>query len=197
MDFSNVSQVGVTRILAAAGTPPLVVGLEPIQGAGKSYESVIRGYADLTLRPDWRSMCAALQQIVPGIPSATRLWVDTGDIAALQDGQQVKAQVVLIKGQALLALDQAGYTAESAVAAVESGDMTLLKPKPLAPPPPAGVVQHLLPQTPPGVTADALPPSAPRLPVGSTSPGDGGNNTRPSPRPTAARRALNGSHDHG
>jgi hypothetical protein len=131
--------------------------------------------------------------VVPGIPAAARLWVDTGDIAALQDGQQVKAQVALIKGQALLALDQAGYTPESAVAAVEAGDMTLLKAKPDTPPPPAGVVQHMLPQTSPGVTADPLPPSAPRLPVGSTSPGDGGNNTRPSPRPTAGRRALNGA----
>jgi phage portal protein BeeE len=197
MDFANVSQVGVTRILAAAGTPPLVVGLEPIQGAGKSYEEVIRRYADLTLRPDWRSMCAALQQIVPGIPAAVRLWVDTGDIAALQDGQQVRAQVSLIRAQALLALKQAGYTPDSAVSAVEAGDMTLLKADPFAALPPAGVVQHALPQTSPGVTADALPPSAPRLPVGSTSPGDGGNGTRPSPRPTAARRALNGSHDHG
>jgi phage portal protein BeeE len=197
MDFSGVQQGGVERILAAAGVPPLVVGLEPIKGAGKSYEEVIRRFADLTLRPLWRSMCGALEVLVPGVPSAARLWVDTGDIAALQDGQQVRAQVALIKGQALLALKQAGYTAESAVTAVDSGDMTLLKAAPLAPPPPAGVVQHLLPQTPPGVTAGALPPSAPRLPVGSTSPGDGGNSTRPSPRPTAARRALNGSHDHG
>jgi phage portal protein BeeE len=195
MDFSGVQQGGVERILAAAGVPPLVVGLEPVKGAGKSYESVVRRFADLTLRPLWRSMCGALEMIVPGVAAGTRLWVDTGDIAALQDGQQVKAQVVLIKGQALLALDQAGYTPDSAVAAVESGDMTLLKAKPLALAPPAGVVQHLLPQTAPGVTASPLPPSAPRLPVGSTSPGDGGNNTRPSPRPTAGRRALNGA-DH-
>ena len=198
MDFSSVQQGGVERILAAAGVPPLVVGLEPIKGAGKSYEEVIRRFADLTLRPLWRSMCGALEMVVPDVPAAARLWVDTGDIAALQDGQQVKAQVALIKGQALLALDQAGYTPDSAVAAVEAGDMTLLKAKPEPTvPPPAPVVQHMLPQTSPGVTADPLPPALPRLPVGSTSPGDGGNGSRPSPRPTSGRRALNGSHDHG
>ncbi len=195
MDFSGVQQGGVERILAAAGVPPLVVGLEPIKGAGKSYEEVIRRFADLTLRPLWRSMCGALEVLVPGVPAAARLWVDTGDIAALQDGQQVKAQVSLIKGQALLALKQAGYTADSAVAAVESGDMTLLKAEPLALAPPAQAVQHLLPQTAPGVTAPPLPPALPRLPVGSTSPGDGGNGTRPTPRPTSGRRALNGA-DH-
>jgi phage portal protein BeeE len=193
MDFSNVQQGGVERILSAAGVPPLVVGLEPIKGAGKSYEEVIRRFADLTLRPLWRSMCGALEAVVPGIPAAVRLWVDTGDIAALQDGQQVKAQVALIKGQALLALNQAGFTPDSSVTAVESGDMSLLEAKPEPPPPPAPVVQHLLPQTAPGVSADPLPPALPRLAVGSTSPGDGGNGSRPSPRPTSGRRALNGS----
>jgi phage portal protein BeeE len=197
MDFSGVQQAGTNRILAAAGVPPLVVGMEPIQGAGKSYEEVIRRFADLTLRPLWRSMCGALEILVPGMQPATRLWVDTGDIAALQDGQQVRAQVVLIKGQALLALNQAGFTPDSSVKAVESGDMTLLQAKPEPVAPPAAAVQHLLPQTPPAATADPLPPSLPRLPVGSTSPGDGGNHTRPTARPTSARRALNGSHDHG
>ena len=197
MDFSNVQQAGTNRILAAAGVPPLVVGMEPIQGAGKSYEEVIRRFADLTLRPLWRSACSALETIVEGIQPGIRLWVDTGDIAALQDGQQVRAQVSLIKGQALLALNQAGFTPDSSVTAVESGDMSLLVAKPDPPPVPAGVVQHLLPQTAPGVTADPLPPSLPRLPGGSTSPGDGGNNTRPTPRPTAGRRALTSSNGHG
>jgi phage portal protein BeeE len=197
MDFSGVQQAGTNRILAAAGVPPLVVGMEPIQGAGKSYEEVIRRFADLTLRPLWRSMCGALETIVPGMQPATRLWVDTGDIAALQDGQQVRAQVSLIRMQSLLAAKQAGATFDSAVKAIDSGDMTLLMADPKAAAPPAQAVQHLLPQTSPGVTADALPPSAPRLPVGSTSPGDGGNNTRPSPRPVSGRRALNGSHNHG
>ena len=51
MDFTNVSQEGIERILAAAGVPPLLVGLESIKGAGKSYQEVIRRFGDLTLRP--------------------------------------------------------------------------------------------------------------------------------------------------
>jgi hypothetical protein len=191
MDFSNVSVDGVQRILAPSGVPGLLIGMEPVKGAGKSYEQVIRRFADLTLRPLWRSLCAALEPLVPDVPAGARLWVDTGDIAALQDGEQVRAQVTLIRAQALLAMQQAGYDRMSAVAAVEAGDMSQLEEAAVPPPPPNLPVQHLLPQPgQPGATADPLPPTLPRLGVGSTSPGDGGNNTRPTPRPASARRAL-------
>ncbi|HSZ41796.1 MAG TPA: phage portal protein [Trebonia sp.] len=193
MDFSNVSVDGVQRILAPSGVPALLIGLESIKGAGKSYEDVIRRFADLTLRSLWRSMCAALEELVADVPAGARLWYDTGAIAALQQGEQVRAQVALIHGQALLAYQQAGYDKMSAVAAVQAGDVSLLKPAAAPPPVPTGNVQHMLPQTSPGATADPLPPSTPRLPTGSTSPGDGGNSTRPVPVATAARRALNGA----
>ncbi|HET9975653.1 MAG TPA: phage portal protein, partial [Streptosporangiaceae bacterium] len=136
MSFDTVQSAGAERILAAAGVPPLVVGLESIKGAGKSYEEVIRRFADLTLRPEWRAMCAALETVTPAIPPAVRLWVDTAAIAALQDGQQVRAQVSLVHAQALLTLSQAGYDRDSAVKAVNSGDITLLKPDPAAVAPP-------------------------------------------------------------
>jgi hypothetical protein len=180
----------VQRILAPSGVPALLIGLESIKGAGKSYEDVIRRFADLTLRPLWRSLCAALEGLVADVPAGAQLWYDTGGIAALQEGEQVRAQVSLIRAQALLALKQAGYDEMSAVAAVGAGDMSQLKPSAAPPPPPAGNVQHMLPQTPPGVTAAPLPSSTPRLPVGSTSVGDGGNGTRPAPVASAARRAA-------
>ena len=197
MDFAGVAQVTIERILADGGVPPLLVGLESVKGAGKSYESVIRRFADLTLRPLWRSLCAALEMLVPGVPSGARLWYDTGDIAALQEGEQVRAQVALIRMQALLAAVQAGYTHDSAVVAVEAGDLSQLKAGGTGTPGSSAPVQHLLPQAQPGATAEPLPPTLPRLTVGSTSPGDGGNHTRPTPRPASARRALEGANGHG
>jgi hypothetical protein len=56
-------------------------------------------------------------------------------------------------------------------------------------------VQHMLGQTPPGVVASPLPPGMPRLGIGPASVGDGGDNSRPTPRPSSGRRALNGA-DH-
>ena len=200
IDFTNVSLLAIDRILAAAGVPGMLLGLESAKGAGKSYEQIISRFADLTLRPLWRSMCAALEPLVPGLPTGSRLWTNTADIAALQDGEQVKAQVALVRAQALLTLVQAGFTADSAVTAVDSGDITLLEPDPDAPESPAAPtqVQHLLPQPgQPGAVADPLNPTLPRLPVGPVSPGDGGDNTRPTPRPASARRALEGANGRG
>lgn len=190
MDFSSVGAVGTERILAALSVPGVLVGLEPLRGAGRGYQESMQKLANIWARPQWRSACGALEQVV-SVPAGNRLWFDTSDIAALQEGEMTRAQAALVRAQALLALRQAGYTHDSAVSAVVSADLTKLAADPaiasapLKPHQP----QHLLPQTPPGATADPLPASMPRLPVGSTSAGDGGNGTRPTPRPASARRS--------
>jgi hypothetical protein len=86
MDFSNVSSLGEQRILAAAMVPGVLVGLEPLRGAGRGYQESMQKLANIWARPQWRSVCGALSQIVT-VPSGNRLWFDTADIAALQDGR--------------------------------------------------------------------------------------------------------------
>jgi phage portal protein BeeE len=194
MDFSGVSAVGTERILAAGAVPGVLVGLEPLRGAGRGYEESMQKFANLWARPQWRSFCGAFSQILD-VPAGNRLWYDVAGIAALQDSETTRAQAALVRAQALLAARQAGYDPESALAFVDSGDVTQLKVAAAPPPLPAGNVQHLLGQAQPGATADPLPATMPRLPVGSTSAGDGGNGTRPTPRPASSRRALNGA-DH-
>jgi phage portal protein BeeE len=195
MDFSGVSAVGTERILAAAAVPGVLVGLEPLRGAGRGYQESMQKFANLWARPAWRSACGALSQLVD-VPAGNRLWFDTGDIAALQDGELEKSQAALVRGQAVLAHVQSGATLESAAKAVDAGDITLLQAAPVPAAAPAANVQHMLPQTPPGVVASPLPPNGGRLPVGPASVGDGGDNSRPTPRPSSGRRALNGAR-HG
>jgi len=153
-------------------------------------------FANIWARPQWRSVCGALSKLV-NVPAGNRLWFDASDIAALQDGEMEKAQAALIRMQGVLAARQAGYTRESAVVAVANGDVTQLKPDLAAPAPGQAAVQHQLPQQQPGATAQPLPPTNPRLPVGPASVGDGGDGSRPLPRPAAARRALTWSNGHG
>lgn len=191
MDFSNVQGAGSERIMSASMVPPVLVGLEVLKGSGKSYTEAIQKLATMWARPQWRSVCGALQKLVPGLPDqGIRLWFDTSDIAALQDSEASRSQVALVRAQALLTLRQAGYTRDSATVFVNSGDPTQLVIDPDAPAPPQGGTQHMLPQPPgsgPGV--DPLPPgTTPRLAVGTVSDGDGGNHTRPSGRPAATRR---------
>ena len=196
MDFSGVSAVGVERILAAAMVPAVLAGLEPLRGAGRGFQESMQKFANIWARPHWRSFCGAFSRIMD-VPSGNRLWYDTSDIAALQDGEMERGQAALVRAQALLALVQAGYTHESAIAAVDAMDLSQLKAGGVGTPAGSQPVQHLLPQAQPGVTADPLPATMPRLPVGSTSPGDGGNGSRPTPRPASARRALEGANGHG
>ena len=188
MDFSNVMAAGVERILAACGVPGVLVGLEPLRGAGRGYQESMTKFSNVWARPQWRSVCGALEQLLD-VPAGNRLWYDTSDIGALQDGEMERGQAALVRAQALLALVQAGYTHESAIAAVDAMDLSQLQAGGIGTPGSSQPVQHLLPQPgQPGVTASPLPPTLGRLPVGSTSPGDGGNGSRPLPRPASARR---------
>jgi len=195
MNFDTVQSAGTERILAASMVPPVLIGLEPLRGAGRGYEESVVKLANLWARPQWRSACGALQKLIPGMPDqGVRLWVDTSDIAALQDTETNQAQVSLVRAQALLVLRQAGYTQDSAVAFVRSGDPGQLEADPAAAAPalPGGGTQHMLPQPPgSGPTAGIAPlpaGSVPRLQAGTTSAGDGGNATRPGRRPAAVRR---------
>jgi phage portal protein BeeE len=202
MDFSGVQQGGADRVLSAGGVPGVIVGLEPLRGAGRGYQESMRKFADLWGRPQWRSLCGALQKLTPGADvdaGAVRLWFDTADVAALQEGEQEKAQMSLIHAQAVLTFRNAGYTRESAVKAVQSGDVSQLEVDPAAVAPQQQTSQHLVPQPPgsgPGVAP--LPEGSQlRLPVGAVSPADGGNQTRPGMRPASVRRDLNGVNGHG
>jgi hypothetical protein len=192
MDFSGVSAVGTERILAACEVPGVLVGLEPLRGAGRGYQESMQKFANLFARPAWRSVCGALSQIVD-VPAGNRLWFDTSDIAALADGELERGQAALVRAQALLALHQAGYDPMSAIGAVDSMDLTQLKAAAVPPAVPGQPVQHMLPQQSPGVVASPLPPTLGRLPVGPASAGDGGDGSRPTPRPSSARRAFEGA----
>jgi hypothetical protein len=196
MDFANVGAAGTERILAASMVPGVLVGLEPLRGAGKGYAESKHKLADLWARPQWRSVCGALGQLIT-VPAGARLWFDTADIAALQDGAMERGQTALVNMQAVLTGTQAGYTRESVTIAVTSGDITKLVPDPAAVAPPNQPVQHLLGQAQPGATAKPLPAGTQaRLPLGSVSPGDGGNGTRPTPQLAAGRRSE-GVNGHG
>lgn len=128
MQFSDVQAAGENRIAVAAGVPGIVAGLrEGLQAATYSnYEQAMRRFADVTMRPLWRSACAALSKLVAPQPGA-RLWFDTTAIAALRQGEKEQADTMLVLAEAAQALVMSGYTPESINSALSSGDITLLK----------------------------------------------------------------------
>jgi phage portal protein BeeE len=127
LDFRNIQAGGELRICAAAGVPPILIGLRNADGG--DYHSAMRQLADMHMRPLWRSACASLQKLVT-VPKDSQLWYDTSDIAALQAAETEKAQVTQVSAAAMLTLIQAGMTPDSVITAVTSGDMSLLVPDP-------------------------------------------------------------------
>jgi phage portal protein BeeE len=125
MAFDVVQAAGETRIAAAGGVPPIVVGLsEGLQAATYSnYGMAMRRFADLTMRPNWRSACAALAKLVV-VPDRARLWYDTSQIAALQEGEKERADTMAVLAAAYSAFIAAGASPESVKSVLAASDIT-------------------------------------------------------------------------
>lgn len=155
MQFAAVQAAGENRIAVAGGTPAVVVGLkEGLEASNDSdYSKALRRFADITMRPNWRSACAALAKLVD-IPTGARLWYDAANIAALQEGEKERADTMQVLAAAANTLITAGYTADSITAALAASDVTLLKH--------SGLVSVQLQA--PG-SAPAGPPAPPAVPT--------------------------------
>lgn len=130
MNFATVQAAGENRILVASGVPGIVIGSKEGLAAAtySNYAQAMRRFADLTMRPLWRSVCACLSQIVP-VPAGARLWYDISDIAALRQGEKEMADTMLVKMQAISEAVRFGFDPESAVAAMAAGSVDLLTHK--------------------------------------------------------------------
>jgi phage portal protein BeeE len=130
MSFKTVQGAGETRIAAAARVHPAIVGLsEGLQGASLNagnFAAARRLVADGFLHPAWGNFAGSMQTIVPA-PRGSRLWTDTRDIPFLREDRKDAAEIERIKGATIGQYVRDGFVAESAVAAVEAEDTSLLE----------------------------------------------------------------------
>ncbi|MEV4033404.1 phage portal protein [Streptomyces umbrinus] len=130
MDFSKVQGAGETRIAAAAGVPPVIVGLSEGLAAAtySNYSQARRRFADGTIHPLWQNAAGSLRRLVRADTSnAVRLWYDPRDVPFLREDRKDAAEIQFRQAQTIRALTDAGYTWASVVAAVEAEDWGLLK----------------------------------------------------------------------
>lgn len=129
IDFASVREGGEVRVAAAAGVPPVIVGLSKgLDSATYSnYGQARRRLADGTAHPLWQNLSGSLQQIIKPRDSSSRLWYDTSDVPFLREDEKDEADIQAVRASTINTLITAGFTPESAVAAVESGDFGLLK----------------------------------------------------------------------
>lgn len=127
MNFKAVQGAGETRIAAAAAVPPVIVGLSEGLAAStySNYGQARRKFADGWARPMWRSVSAALAQLV-NVPADAELWYDASDIPFLQEDEKDAADIRSVDAQAIRTLVEAGFEPDAVIAAVNSDDMGLL-----------------------------------------------------------------------
>lgn len=130
LDFKLTQGAGETRIAAAAGVPPVIVGLsEGLQSATYSnYGQARRRMADGTIRPLWRNAAGSLATLVPP-PAGARLWYDDRDIPFLREDRKDAADIQGKQAQTIRQLVDAGYEPDAVIKAVEAEDYGLLAGK--------------------------------------------------------------------
>lgn len=129
MDYKAVQALGETRICVAARVPAVIAGVS--EGLGGSslnqgnYGMARRQFGDGFAHPHWRMAAGTLTQLVTP-PSGARLWYDATHVAFLHEDQKDLAEIQRIQAVTIRNYTDAGYTAESAVAAVVGNDPSQL-----------------------------------------------------------------------
>lgn len=147
LDFKATQGASETRIAAAAGTHPVIVGLsEGLSGSSLNagnFQAARRLFVDGRIRFLWGKAAPALQSILE-VPAGARLWYDDRDIPFLRDDAASEAKIRQTNANTIRQLIDAGFSPDKVVDAVMSGDLGLLRKshsglysvqlQPLAPP---------------------------------------------------------------
>lgn len=130
LDLKSVQGAGETRIAVAAGVHPVIAGLsEGLAGSSLNagnFAAARRRFADITMRPLWRNVAGSLATLVRP-PAASELWFDERDIAFLREDEGDAANIQNVRAETITKLIREGFTAESAIAAVDNDDFRLLQ----------------------------------------------------------------------
>lgn len=129
IDFKNVRGGGETRIAAAAGVPPVIVGLSEGLAAAtySNYGQARRRLADGTAHPLWENLAGCLGHVLNSPGDDVRLWYDADNVPFLREDERDAAEIQKVRAETINTLITAGYEPDSVVQAVESGDFRLLQ----------------------------------------------------------------------
>lgn len=130
LDFKATQGAGETRIAAAAGVHPVIVGLsEGLQGSSLNagnYNAAKRNFAETTLQHLWSVAAASLASLVTAPRPTARLWFDAKDIPFLRENAADLADIRTKDAQTIRTLVDGGYDPDAAVAFVSTNDPTRL-----------------------------------------------------------------------
>jgi hypothetical protein len=130
LDYRLVTGAGETRIAAAAGTPPVIVGLsEGLQGSSLNtgnYQAARRNFVDGVILDLWNSAAGALANII-NVPGDANLATDPRDISFLKEDAVEQADILQKESITIRYLVDAGYKPDTVIEAVTANDLSLLE----------------------------------------------------------------------
>lgn len=119
-----------TRVALRSRVPASILSIrEGMQGSSLTagnYNSSRRMWADGWFSPTADGLCAALDHLVSHAPD-DELTYDPSRVMFLQEDRKDEAEIMKANAEAMRALTDAGYKAETVVDAVTSGDLNRLK----------------------------------------------------------------------
>lgn len=130
LEFKATQGAGETRIAAAAGVPPVIVGLSEGLAAAtySNYGQARRRFADGTIRPLWRNFAGSMETIVRP-PAGASLWYDDRDVSFIREDLKDAADIQSTEAQTMRTLVESGWKPDDVVDAVTSGDLARLRGK--------------------------------------------------------------------
>lgn len=143
VSFQSVQGAGESRIAAAAGCPPSILGFSEGNSGSSlnqgNYSAARRRMADGTAHPLWMNAAGSLAPLIAtGTALAgpnqarfdsggMRLWYDSRDVPFLRDDEKDISQIAQTQAASIRQYIDAGFEPDSAVKAIDSGDLTVLK----------------------------------------------------------------------
>lgn len=129
IDFNATQAQGETRISILSRVPAPILGAsEGLKGSALNagnFAQARRNFADGWLYPSLQSVASALSSIV-NVPPDAELWYDTTDMPFIRDDATDRASIQTQQATTITQYVKEGFTAESAIAAVEANDVSKL-----------------------------------------------------------------------
>lgn len=121
MDFRAITAAGETRIATLSRVPASLLGIsEGLQGSSLNagnFAAARRSFADTWVYQTLADISSSLSPLVK-IPPDAELWFDAKDIPLLREDGKDQAEIDAVKASSIQSLWNAGFKAETAVAAI-------------------------------------------------------------------------------
>lgn len=130
IDFRAVQAGGETRISFLSRVPASLLGIgEGLAGSSLNagnFSAARRSFGDSWIFPTLQDLAASLAPLV-NVPAPAELWFDATDMPILREDAKDAAEIEQVKANTITTYVKDGFTPESAIAAVNAQDVTLLQ----------------------------------------------------------------------